>query len=164
MTPSPATAAMQIDRTGAAELTVTRSFAAPPERVWRALTTPALLQQWMWAYDWPMTECRMDLRPGGSFLYRYTNRDSGESFHFEGPILEVEAPHRMLHIERFNGDSGAEATVETRLIPAAAGTRMVMTMRYATAEALEQAMATGMTDGMDITYAKLDGLLAASED
>ncbi len=154
-----ATAAMQFTRSGA-ELTVTRDFAAPPGRVWRAFTTPDLVPQWLWAFDYPMTECRMDVRPGGSLLWRWANA-AGESFHFEGPIVEVEAPHRMVHVERLNGDPAMAATVETRFDATATGTRMVMTIRYPTPESLEAAMATGMTDGMAQTYDKLDALLEA---
>lgn len=35
---------------------------------------------------------------------------------------------------------------------------MTMVMRYANAEARASAVATGMTDGMDQVYAKLDAL------
>ncbi len=151
------TAAMQVTQ-GETEIVVRRDFAAPPARVWSAMTTPELIRQWMWAYDYPMTECRIDPRPGGSFLYRWANA-AGESFFFDGPILEVEPPHRMVHEERFNGDPASGSRVETRLEPTAAGTRMVMTIRYGSAEALAAAMATGMTDGMAETYDKLAALL-----
>lgn len=39
------------------------------------------------------------------------------------------------------------------------GTEMEMTITFASAEARDQAVASGMTDGMEATYANLDRLL-----
>ena len=46
----------------------------------------------------------------------------------------------------------------TDLAPHGTASRTTMVMRYASAEARASAVATGMTDGMDQVYAKLDAL------
>jgi len=160
MTKTDAARAMQTELRGETDIVIRRSFAAPPVRVWRALTDPAVIPQWMWAFDWPMTTCELDLRPGGTFTYRYTGPD-GASFFFTGPVLEVEPPTRLVHRELFNGDPAAACDVTTILRPEGSGTRMEMTLRYADAGARAAAIATGMTDGMDVVYGKLDAMLAA---
>src|SRR5690349_9884734 len=87
---------LQVALDGETDFVVRRTFTHPPARVWRALTEPALIRRWMGSDD--MTRCEMDLRPGESFHYGW------EAFYFSGPVLAVDAPHHMTHVEHFNGD------------------------------------------------------------
>jgi uncharacterized protein YndB with AHSA1/START domain len=142
---------------GDTDIICRRDFSHPPAKVWRALTEPALLRQWMAVDGHPMTRCEIDSRPGGSFHYEWTGPD-GLSFFFSGPIVDVRPPLHMTHIEYFNGDTTSGARITTDLAPQGSGTRMTMIMRYDSAEARAAAIATGMTDGMDQVYGKLDAL------
>lgn len=142
---------LQVALDGETDILVRRDFTHPPARVWRGLTEPALIQQWMGA----MKRCEMDLRPGGSFHYEW------EEFFFSGPILAVDAPHHMVHIEYFNGDTSSGQEIITDLVARGTGTRMIMVMRYANAEARGNAIAIGMTDGLDEVYGKLEVLLTS---
>lgn len=59
----PLTATLPSDR----ELRVSREFDAPCALVFKAYTDPALVQRWLWGpNDWPMAECEIDLRVGGT--------------------------------------------------------------------------------------------------
>lgn len=145
---------LQVTLDGETDIRLRRDFSHPPAKIWRALTEPALLQQWLASRD-AMIRCEIDLRPGGSFRYEWAE------FFFCGPILEVDAPHHMTHIEYFNGDKALEQKVITDLAPRGTGTRMTMVMRYAHAEARAQAIATGLADGMDEVYARLEALQIA---
>ena len=140
------------------DVTIHRRFSHPPAKVWRALTEPALIRQWMAVEGHPMTRCEIDPRPGGSFHYEWAGPD-GASFFFSGPIVKIDAPHHMTHVEHFNGDPAMAAHITTDLAPQGTGTRMTMVMRYDSAEARAAAIATGMTDGMDEVYGKLNGLM-----
>ena len=45
---------------------ITRSFEAPIDLVWEAITTPQHLLRW-WGPSWcPLVACEVDLRPGGA--------------------------------------------------------------------------------------------------
>lgn len=145
----PIEAQMVLD--GETDIVIRRDFSHPPARVWRALTEPALIRLWMGSGD--MTRCEMDARPGGSFHYAW------EAFFFSGPVLAVEAPHHMTHVEHFNGDTASGATIITDLAARGTGTRMTQVMRYADREARAAAVAAGFTDGMDDVYGRLEGLL-----
>lgn len=142
---------LQLVLDGETDIIVRRDFTHAPARVWRALTEPALIQQWMGA----MKRCEMDLRPGGSFHYEW------EEFFFSGPILAVDAPDHMVHVEYFNGDTSSGQEITTDLVARGTGTRMTMVMRYANTEARAAAIAIGMTDGLDEVYGKLEALLTA---
>ena len=148
---------LQTTLDGETDIICRRDFGHPPAKVWRALTEPALIRQWMAVDGHPMTRCDIDPRPGGSFHYEWAGPD-GTSFFFSGPILAVDAPRHMTHIEHFNGDPAMAAHITTDLAPHGTGSRMTMVMRYANAAARASAVATGMTDGMDQVYAKLDAL------
>jgi uncharacterized protein YndB with AHSA1/START domain len=142
---------------GDTDIILRRDFSHPPSKVWRALTEPALIRQWMAVGNFPMTRCEIDPRAGGSFHYEWAGPD-GNSFFFSGPVVTVDPPHHMTHVEYFNGDPGMAARITTDLVANGTGTRMTMVMRYDSAEARAAAIATGMTDGMEEVYGKLDAL------
>jgi uncharacterized protein YndB with AHSA1/START domain len=148
---------MQVSLVGETDILIRRDFAHPPARVWRALTEPALIRQWMAVEPFPMTRCEIDARPGGSFHYAWAGPDV--SFFFSGPVLKVDPPHHMTHVEHFNGDPAMAATITTDLVAQGTGTRMTMVMRYADAAARQAAIETGMTDGMEQVYGNLDALV-----
>ena len=50
------------------ELTLTRIFDAPPERVWQAWTDPRILAQWWVPKGMAAPVCQLDVRPGGKLL------------------------------------------------------------------------------------------------
>jgi uncharacterized protein YndB with AHSA1/START domain len=147
---------------GETQIVVTRRFLAPPALLFRAHTEPALIRQWMLGPDgWTMPVCHSDARPGGSFRFEWTN-GAGHSFHATGEYLDV-APHRIVHIERmFLPDPTPDSHVVTLFEPDGTGTRMTMTMTLPDAEARAAVLASGMTDGLEVSYARLETVLAGS--
>ena len=141
-------AKLQLVMDGETDIILRRDFTHSPARVWRALTEPALIQQWLGE----MKRCEMDARPGGAFHYEW------EEFFFSGPILAVDAPHHMTHVEHFSGDASYRVEIAMDLVAHGAGTRMTQVMRYADAEARAAAIAAGFTDGLDDVYGKLEAL------
>ena len=70
------------------------------------------------------------------------------------------APERIVHEEMFDGDwTGGRTRVTTDLVEGGGKTTMVMTVLYASKEARDGAKASGMADGMEFGYARLDDLL-----
>ena len=106
-------AATQLALDGDTDMVIRRRFSHPPAQVWRALTEPALIRQWL---SPDLTDCRMDSRPGGSFRYDWPE------FFFSGPVLDARAPHHMVLVEHFNGDTSHGPTVTTSLAPDGSGT------------------------------------------
>ncbi|MBL8907172.1 MAG: SRPBCC domain-containing protein [Rhizobiales bacterium] len=152
MTLDPAKLQLALD--GETDIIVRRDFTHPPGRVWRALTEPNLIRQWMSSQD-DMTRCEVDLRPGGSFHYEWPE------FFFSGPILAVDAPHHMVHVEQFSGDASYHVEITTDLAARGTGSRMTMVMRYANAAARAAAIEMGFTDGLDEVFGRLAALTIA---
>ena len=49
------------------DLVLERNIDVPRELVWTAWTTPKHIRQWFVPAPWTITDCEIDLRPGGSF-------------------------------------------------------------------------------------------------
>ncbi len=136
---------------------VTRRFAAPPAEVFRAHTEPALLQRWCLGPEgWTMPVCVCDARPGGTMRYEWTNGD-GAGFHLTGEFVEVEAPHRIVHIERMHlPDPTPDNRVETTFAPDGDGTLLTMRMQLPDAATRAMMLSTGMEHGMEDSYQRLE--------
>ena len=139
----------QFTFSGETDVVIRRSFTHPPARVWRALTEPALIRQWL---SPDLTDCRIDARPGGSFHYDWPE------FFFSGPVLDARAPHHMVHVEHFNGDTSQGPTVTTTLAADGTGTRTTVVMRYKDAAARATAIEQGFTDGIAEVYARIEDI------
>src|SRR5437879_12989671 len=72
-------------------------IAAPPERVFQALTDPNQMPRW-WGQRgmYRITEWKADLRVGGMWSSVGVGAD-GASFRFDGEDLEVDPPRRLVH-------------------------------------------------------------------
>jgi uncharacterized protein YndB with AHSA1/START domain len=172
-TPSPHreafSAATQVDLPNDLEVRVTRRFAAPRDLVYRAYTTPALLTRWMLGPPgWSMPVCDMDVRVGGAYRWRWRSHDGAQEFGFHGEFVEVVPGQRLVHTEVYDpgtvgGTMGSAAmTVTVTFADAGDGTGVTTLMRFATQGDRDAALATGMTDGMEMSYRLLDALTATS--
>lgn len=148
------------------EVRVRRDFRAPRKLVWQAHTDPTLVPRWLGGYPgWTMPVCEMDVRPGGKYRWRWRS-DEGKEFGFYGDFREVEAPGRMVHAEYYDpGDFGgpmptSPAITRTTFTEKDGITTLDMVIAYESKEARDGAVSSGMTDGMEVSYAQLDKLLA----
>ena len=122
---------MTLKTEGDTNVIVTRRFAAPPEAVYRAHTDPKLIQKWLLGPEgWTMPVCINEARAGGKFRYEWTNGKGG-GFHITGEFLELEPPHRIVHVERMHlPDPTPDNHIETRFEADGAGTLMTMRMEW----------------------------------
>jgi uncharacterized protein YndB with AHSA1/START domain len=77
------------------ELIITRMIDAPPEKVWRAWTEPALLTQWFTPPPFTTPSAELDVRPGGSNIVMMKAPD-GTIFPNCGVYLEVVKNERLV--------------------------------------------------------------------
>jgi uncharacterized protein YndB with AHSA1/START domain len=150
------------------EVRVVRTFNAPRTLVWDAHTKPELVKKWMLGPPgWTMPVCEMDVRVGGKYRWRWRSEEDGKEFGFHGTFKEVEPPSRIVHDEYYDpGDVGGAmpsndpAHITLELSESGGVTTLVNTMRFASKEARDGAVSTGMTDGMEMGYARLDDMFA----
>lgn len=150
------------------EVLVKRSFDAPVDLVWRAYTEPALMVRWLSAMsEWSMPVCEMSTDVGGKYRWRWRHNENGQEFGFMGEMLEVELHSKIVHTQIYDpgncafGSMGDELTTITVTFNEANGITHVATLlRYASKADRDAAISTGMTNGMEVSYQSLDGVLA----
>lgn len=149
------------------EVLVKRSFDASVELVWQAYTDPALMRRWLTAMPgWTMPVCEMTADVGGKYRWRWRNDENDQEFGFTGEMLEVALHSKIVHTQIFDpgnlGESmGGEPSIITVTFNEADGITAVATsIKFASKADRDAAISTGMTDGMEMSYQALDGVLA----
>jgi len=150
---------MTLTTEGETHVIVTRRFAAPPEAVFRAHIDPTLIQQWCLGPDgWTMPVCVNEGKPGGKIRYEWSDGKGG-GFFLTGELLEVDPPHRTVHVERMHlPDPTPDNRVITTFAADGAGTLMTMRMSLPDADTRKAMLASGMEHGMEASYARLERL------
>jgi uncharacterized protein YndB with AHSA1/START domain len=138
----------------------TRWFSAPPQAVYRAHTEPELIRKWLLGPEgWTMPVCVCEARPGGRIRYEWSN-GKDRSFYLTGEFLELEPYRRIVHVERmFLPERTPDSPVECRFEPDRGGTLLTMRMTLPDAATRARMLATGMEHGMEVSFARLEGML-----
>ena len=140
------------------EIRVTRTFDAPPELVFECHTKPDYVKQWLLGPPgWSMPLCEIDLRVGGRYRYVWHNDENGREFGVQGEFREIHVPDRIVNIETMDGVPG-KAQITTTFEKSGAGTLFTLTMLFESQELRDGALESGMTDGMAMSYDRLDAL------
>ena len=149
---------------GDTHVVVTRHFAAPPKNVYRAHTEPQLLQKWLLGPDgWTMPVCISEAKPGGKIRYEWSD-GKGAGFHLTGEYVELNPYSRIVQVERMHlPDPTPDNHVETRFEADGAGTLMTMRMTLPDKETREAMLATGMDQGMEASYARMEEMLQSGQ-
>lgn len=144
---------------GETHLVVKRRFEAPPEAVYRAHLDPELIRQWCLGPEgWTMPVCINEGKPGGKIRYEWANGKGG-GFFLTGEILELDPPHRIVHVERMHmPDPTPDNRIVTTFVADGTGTLMTMRMSLPDAATRKAMLGTGMERGMDASYARLERL------
>lgn len=148
------------------EVRVVRTFNAPRQLVWDAHTKPELMQKWCVGYPgWTLPICEMDVRAGGNYRWRWRSDEDGSEFGFFGTFTEVKAPSKIVHDQYYDpGDMnyampvGDPCIITLELSEANGVTTLTNTMKFVSKEARDEAVSTGMTDGMEVNYIHLDDI------
>lgn len=149
------------------EVLVKRSFDAPVNLVWQAYTEPALMRQWLTAMPgWTMPVCEMTTDVGGTYRWRWRDEATGQEFGFTGEILEVDLHSRIAHTQIYDpgdiGGSMGDPSIITVTFDETDGiTNVATSIKFASKEDRDAAVATGMTDGMEMSYQQLETVLAS---
>ena len=145
---------------GETQIVVQRRFEAAPEAVYRAHMDPELIQQWCLGPEgWTMPVCIHEGKPGGKIRYEWSNEGKGKGFFLTGEILELDPPHRIVHVERMHlPDATPDNRIVTTFVADGSGTLMTMRMSLPNAETRKAMLATGMERGMEASYVRLERL------
>ncbi len=85
------------------DLILERIVDVPPELVWKAWTKPEHLKEWFCPKPWQVTECGIDLRPGGLFRTVMKGPD-GVAQENLGCYLEIEKNRTLVWTDALEKD------------------------------------------------------------
>lgn len=137
---------------------VTREFDAPRDLVFRAYSDPDLLVQWMGPRKYTISLEAWEPRDGGTWRYVHSD-DQGNSFGFHGVFHGDQTPDGMLQTFEYDGWPG-HVSLEKLTFEERDGKTVVRTHSvYQTVEARDGMIASGMEEGMNDGFDRLDELL-----
>ncbi|TNE84815.1 MAG: polyketide cyclase [Deltaproteobacteria bacterium] len=132
------------------DLVLERFVDVPPHLVWKAWTEPEHLMVWFCPKPWRVSECRIDLRPGGEFFTRMAGPE-GEDVPNAGCFLAIEPGTRLVFTDalgpNYRPNGAGFMTAEVVIEPKDGGTLYRATAFHANAEACEQHQAMGFFEG-----------------
>lgn len=137
---------------------ITRLIDGPRELVWRAHHDPELLRAWMLGPGgWEMTECIPATVVGAAHRASWApvGDTAGQAFGFEGEVLVIDAPRRVVTTERMQGTDGPETVNDLTLYEEDGATLITLLIEYPDLATRDTILATGMIDGMEASYARL---------
>jgi len=82
------------------ELVLVRLIDAPPEKLFRAWTEPALLKQWFCPKPWTVVFAELDVRPGGANVIVMRSPE-GQEFPNRGVYLDVVRNERLVFTDAY---------------------------------------------------------------
>jgi uncharacterized protein YndB with AHSA1/START domain len=155
-------------------IVMTRTFDAPRHLVWDAMTKSELVRRWMFCPPgWSWATCELDVRVGGAYRWEWNGPDGQLAMTIRGVHREVDPPCRVVHTERMEMASGAgpcapegeppepwELVATLELTEEDGVTAMKMTLAFGSKQARDEALASGMEQGMEAGYQNLDAILA----
>ncbi|WP_062462485.1 SRPBCC family protein [Demequina soli] len=151
------------------QVRVSRVIRGSVEQVWRAHHEPDLMRRWLLGPDgWTMPVCEIAVEVGDRYRYEWAPEEGGraegqQAFGFEGELVETVPGVREVTTELMIGMPGPGTTNALTLTPREDGTTLLsLLITYPSIELRDMVLATGMTDGMEISYARLESELVSA--
>jgi uncharacterized protein YndB with AHSA1/START domain len=141
------------------EIRIERVFNAPRDRVFAVYTDPQLIPEWWGPRGTTAVVDRMEVRPGGSWRFVVRNQDGSEDG-FRGTYREITPPERIVQTFEWEGMPGHVAVETATFEDLGDSTKVTTTSLFHTTEERDGMLASGMEQGMNETYARLDEVLA----
>ncbi len=146
-------------------IVLTRSFAAPSRLVWQAMFTPDKMQRWMLPPPgWTIASCECDTRVGGLVALAWKSDEADPAMTLRGVFTEVLPNVRAVHTEIMALGTGqviGSLVEKHEFFEQDETTTMRITQTYASKEARDGALASGMDEGMEACYQQLEALVKA---
>jgi uncharacterized protein YndB with AHSA1/START domain len=135
------------------QILITREFDAPKHLVYKAWTTPELVERWWAGKRGKVTLAEIDLRVGG--MWRYVmEAQGGFEVAFHGEYREIVPNERIVSTEVFEGMPEGEALDTLTLTEADRRTTLTILVEHSSKEHrdahIDSGMEAGMQESMDL--------------
>ena len=147
------------------KIRVTRDFDAPVNKVWRAWTEPAILDQWWAPRPWKANTISMDFREGGRWFYYMQGPDDTRHYCCV-EYHSIEKEKMFSGLDAFCDEKGNINTEMPSMNwkcdfnPSGNGTRLSVDITFDSIEDLEKIVEMGFKEGFAAAHNNLDEVLA----
>lgn len=144
---------------GVPQILTAREFDAPRDLLYRAFTEPDLLVQWLGPRRLTMEIDRFELRDGGTWRYLH-KEEGGTAYGFHGVFHGEPSLDGLVQTFEFEGAPGNVSLDTVTFEEHDGGTTVRSNSVFQSVEARDAMVESGMADGMEQGYERLEELLA----
>lgn len=149
------------------QLIIKRIFEAPPALMFDVWSDCKHLKHWWGPKEWPMHECEMDFRVGGTWHFCLRGPNEGDESWGKVIYDEIDKPDKIVYRDYFSDREGnineempGSKTV-LEFFEDNGVTLQVSTTEYESPESLQKVLDMGMIDGMNSSMNRLDEYLGS---
>ncbi len=140
------------------EIVMSRTFDAPRELVFEAMSKPEHMREWWGPRGFTMPVCEIDFRVGGAYRFVQQGPD-GEEYGFRGEFREIVPPERISWTFEFEGMPGNISVDTVDLTEDDGKTTITTRSVFGSVEQRDGMLQSGMESGAAETYDRLAELL-----
>lgn len=141
------------------EILITRDFEASRHLVYRAYTTPELVERWWHAGHGVMKSCEIDLRVGGRWRYAM-DAHNGSEVAFHGEYREIVPDERLVSTEVYEGAPDAESLGTVTFSEKDGRTTLTILSQYPDQATRDAVLQSGMESGLQVALDLLEQVAA----
>lgn len=152
----------QTVETNERELIITRRFNAPRNLVFETYSTCEHLKNWWGPRSWPMAECSMDFKEGGTWHFCLRGPNEGDESWSLAQYKEINAPEKIVYTDNFSDKEGnvnkeMPTFLNTIQFNTIGGkTEVITKSRVGSKEELDKLVEMGMIEGFTETWDRLE--------
>lgn len=130
------------------QILITREFNAPKHLVYKAYTTPELVERWWSGRRGKVTSAEIDLRVGGMWRYVMVADSGGFEVAFHGEFREIVPNEKLVTTEVYEGYPDAAALDTVTFTEIDGRTTLAILVQHETKEHRDAHINSGMEGGM----------------
>lgn len=158
------TLGLQISTPTDTTIVLNRTFDAPRRLVWDAMFTPDKMRRWMLPPPgWTIASIECDARVGGKLSVAWKSDEANPAMTLRGEFTELTLHEHAVHTETMalgSGETIGSLVEKHEFAETGGATVMNITQTYNSKEDRDGALASGMDEGMEACYQKLEALLS----
>ena len=144
------------------QLILSRVFQASKELVFQAYSSCEHLKHWWGPKTWPMDECEMDFKVGGTWKYCLRGPNEGDESWGSSVFEEIQRPDKIVYIDHFSDKDGnvnqemPSLHITVLFHSEENGTRITVRVDLDSKQELEKLVEMGMAEGMNDSWDRLE--------
>ena len=148
MTPATSSGTAKVTLPTNEQILITREFNAPKHLVYKAYTTPELVERWWAGRRGEVTSAEIDLRVGGTWRYVMVACEAGIEVAFHGEFREIVPDEKLVTTEVYEGYPDAAALDIVTFTEVDGRTTLEILVQHETKEHRDAHINSGMEGGM----------------